>query len=112
MSGPDRDATVMVLSIVLAMAGMFVGLAATGTRRIAWIRVSLPLGSAALALVAVLWAFGLSEPNHGVGMECSENPQRGYLASLVLAAALAGAAVAAETPVPDANVSPPGTLST
>jgi hypothetical protein len=85
----------LVASIVLAMIGMFVGLAATGPRRVQWIRVSLLTGSAALGSVAILWAFGLSEPNHGGGMECSVNPQRGYLPSLILAVVLATAAVAA-----------------
>ncbi|HEX2376941.1 MAG TPA: hypothetical protein VHI30_05210 [Gaiellales bacterium] len=100
MFGPDHDALVMVASIVLAMAGMFAGLAASGPRRVAWIQVSLLFGVAALVLVATLWALGLSEPNHGGGMECSVNPQHGYLGALVLSVAMAVAAGAAAVKAP------------
>jgi len=85
----DPDALVMVGTVVLSIAGMFIGLAA---RRSRWIRVSILVGSAALGLVAVLWASALSEPNTR-GSDCSFNPQHGYAASLVVSAALAVAGV-------------------
>ena len=100
MFGPDHDALVMVASIVLAMAGMFTGLAASGPRRAAWIRISLLFGVAALVLVAILWALGLSEPNDGGGMECSVNPQHGYLGALVVSVVMAVAAAAAVVKAP------------
>jgi hypothetical protein len=96
MADLDRDGLTLVASVVLAGVGMFAGLAATGPRRLVWIRASLLVGSAALAAVAVLWSFGLSEPNQGGGIECSVNPQKGFLPALVLSAglALAGATAA------------------